>query len=143
MSKKEKQTTAYGICKYCGQRIIVFLPEGKTVDDYEPKELNDMATGRCGCDEAMKEAVRTVQEADALAQIDETFAQMLKEEPGMSLRIAAQQSIVKDAVKFVCRGMIESAQIRMDAHSSFAIGLKSNGNLRIRRTFKGTEEWIF
>lgn len=134
---------AIGVCKYCGQTISLFLPDGKTADDYEPQDLIDMATGKCACDEAVKESNRLVQEIQAVKQIGEVFEQMILEDPDRTSVYDDQRALIENAVRMVCGMTIESAQIRMDAHSSFAIGIKSNGSLRIRRTYKGTEEWIF
>lgn len=146
MSKKQEtggNLFAYGCCKFCGQRIVLSLPEGCAPEDYTTGELNDMATGRCACDAAERESRRTEQEKQAVSQIGEVFGQMVAEDPARANIYTAQQAIITDAVKMICRGGIESAQIRMDANSSFGIGIKSNGNLRIRRTYKGTEEWVF
>lgn len=143
MRKKKQENMASAPCRYCGQIIQLFLPEGRTADSYDQEELVEMATGRCACDEAVTASNRVAQIKGAKGALQELFDRLIEESPEEAVKLTAQQTLISDAVNLICSAAIESAQIRMDAHTHFAMGLKSNGELRIRRTFRGTEEWLF
>ena len=113
MSKKKHINITNGACRYCGQVVQVFLQEGKTAEDYTKEKLQEL------------------------------YNRLIEENPEEAVKLSAQQTLVSDAVNLICSAAIESAQIRMDAHTSFVMGLKSNGEIWIRRTFRGTEEWLF
>lgn len=146
--KKKNQTT--GTCKHCGQQMIIHLPDGWDPEEKTQDEYDELATEQCECSQAQKEAENATKRAAAIKRITEYY-------DSITARITVQDDIAArerqlfesrlsfaiSAIEAVTEGVIVAAGIRISESEMMSIGYKANGDLQIKRMYKGTEEWLF
>lgn len=146
--KKKNQTT--GTCKHCGQQMIIHLPEGWDPEDKAQEDYDELATEQCECSQAKKEAENATKKAAAIKRITEYYDSITAQIKGQD-DIAARERQLYDrrlsfaisAIEAVTEDVIAAAGIRISESEMMSIGYKANGDLQIKRMYKGTEEWLF
>lgn len=146
--KKKNQTT--GTCKHCGQQMIIHLPDGWDPEDKTQDEYDALATEQCECSQTKKEAENATKKAAAIKRITEYYDSITARITGQD-DIAARErqlferrlSFAISAIEAVTEDVIAAAGIRISESEMMSIGYKANGDLQIKRMYKGTEEWLF
>lgn len=148
---KKNQTT--GQCKYCGQSVIIHLPEGWSPEDKTQGDYDQLATEQCICEGSLSEAQREEQKKRAVERMREFYegriAEMLTEVRNEAQAVyqhemlTRQQALMMEVVKDVADRVILGASIPITESEVFTIVVKKGGDLQIKRTYKGSEEWIF
>lgn len=146
--KKKNQTT--GTCKHCGQQMIIHLPKGWDPEDKTQDEYDELATEQCECSQAQKEAENATKKAAAIKRITEHYDSIIARITGQD-DIAVRErklferrlSFAISAIEAVTENVIAAAGIRISESEMMSIGYKANGDLQIKRMYKGTEEWLF
>ena len=147
MAKKNQAT---GNCRYCGQSMIIHLPEGWDPEDREQEEFDMLATAQCECDRAVQEAERNEKKEKAIERMAEYYDEQIKVHAGDTerdilrrARLERQKSLMINVICNVADRMIAAAAVQIAEQEVFQVAVKTKGDLQIKRTFKGSEEWIF
>ena len=148
METKEHQVT--GTCKYCGQHMMIYLPEGWEPDEKTQEEYDALATEQCECEGAQSEAERARQKEEAISRMVEYYDALTAElnvntqEGAREFeRLSRQQALMVSIISMITDRCIAAASIQMTGAEVFSVSVKSKGQLCIRRIYKGMEEWIF
>ena len=149
MARQKKNRTT-GTCKHCGQQMIIHLPEGWDTEDKTQEEYDELATEQCECSQAQKEAENATKKAAAIKRITEYYDSIIARITGQDDLAAKERqlfdrrlSFMISAIEAVTEGTIAAAGIRISESETMSIGYKANGDLQIKRMYKGTEEWLF
>ena len=146
--QKKNQTT--GTCRYCGQQMIIHLPEGWEPDEKTQEEYDALATEQCECEGAQSEAERARQKEEACARMVEYYSALMapidRNTPGgieEIERLIRQQELMVRIIKMITDRHIAGASVQTTGAEAFSVSIKAKGKLCIRRVYKGMEEWIF
>lgn len=102
-----------GVCKYCGQVMIVSVPEGR---HYSQEEIDRMATMDCTCPGGEAEAVIQKRVNDAAEAIDRVLAKKNK-------KTVAQ--IMLGAVDALARDRVKKISVNIDGGTTCSMYLKN------------------
>lgn len=146
--RKENQTT--GTCRYCGQNMIVHLPEEWDPDEKTQDEYDQLATEQCDCDGAQTSAERNDKKLKAMERMAEYYDELIAVTAGDTERdtlsrekLERQKGLLIGVICCVADGMIEAATVQIAPSEVFSVAIKAKGDLQIKRTYKGSEEWLF
>lgn len=146
--QKKNQTT--GTCKHCGQQMIVHLPEGWDPETKTQDEYDQLATEQCKCSQAMKEAENVKKKAAAIKRMTEYYDNLIAGIKGQDPEATKERQHLEQrltfmigAIEAVTDDVISAASIQISKAEVLLIGYKANGNLQIKRVYKGSEECIF
>lgn len=151
MAKKQGQTM--GTCKHCGQQMVIHLPEDADPAGWTQEDFDATATEQCICEGALSEAQKDEQKKKAVKRMREFYegriGEMLTEVRNEAQAvyqhemITRQQALMVKVVEDVADHVILGASIPITESEVFTVTIKKSGDLQIKRTFKGSEEWIF
>ena len=149
MAKKQK--TVQGTCRHCGQTTLIHLPEGWDEDDENIREkCDDMATEQCECAQAQRIAGDEKKKKAAIDRMTKYYLNLTAHITGQDPEAERDRQILGQrmdlmirAIDAVTNGVVAEAGIRISASEAVSVGYKGNGDLRIKRVYKGAEEWIF
>lgn len=151
MAKKQAQTM--GTCRHCGQQMVIHLPEDADPAGWTQEDFDQTATEQCICEGAMSEAQKEEQKKRAVDRMREFYegriAEMLTEVRNDAQAVYQREMLIRQRILMV--GVVEDvadrvilgASIPITESEVFTIVVKKSGDLQIKRTFKGSEEWIF
>lgn len=118
----------YGVCKYCGQVILIDKSE------IEDKETCDrMATDRCDCPEAKQESIIGRQVESAKRRIRELFGDLA---PNNDFEPIENDEVINHLhmiAEQIIRGNIRSAVVKIDKCCKAKIALDAKGNVNVER----------
>lgn len=147
MAKKNQAT---GNCKYCGQSMIIHLPEGWDPEDKTQEEYDDLATEQCECSKAMKKSENAKKKAAAIERMTEYYDNIIADITGQDPEAEQERQLYErrlhfmiGAIEAVTDDAVAAAGIQLSKSEMMSIGYKANGDLQIKRVYKGSEEWIF
>lgn len=109
-----EMTQQTGVCKYCGQRRMIYAPEG-----YSEEALAHAAMLDCTCKDARAEQQRLQRVSDAKDYIDNIFEQS-----------SALADFAKDTIDIVEGEEVESISIRV-GHFTHTFRKDAKGMLKI------------
>lgn len=147
MAKKSKQIT--GTCRHCGQTRIIYIPDGKEPGEYTQEELDDTATEQCECEKAVTAEAKNRQKKEAVDRMNKYYNDIIaaikpgQDEAGKIEHLRGRQVLMTTIIESVCDRDIAAAGIQLTAAEAFMVSFKSGGALKVKRTYKGAEEWIF
>lgn len=145
----EKKNQTQGICKYCGQSMMIHLPEGWDPESKDQEEYDRLATEQCECERGKTEEQKKSQVEKAVGRMKDFYNDRIdaKAAAGGTYEeiedLKRQAAFMKAAVRSVGEECVEAAHIALTPAEAFSVTYKKNGDLQIKRTFKGTEEWLF
>lgn len=149
MAKQKKNQTT-GTCKHCGQQMIIHLPDEWDPEDKTQDEYDQLATEQCECSQAMKEADNAKKKAAAIKRMTEYYDNLIAGIKGQDPEAAKERQHLEQrltfmigAIEAVTDDVISAAGIQISKAEVLSIGYKANGDLQIKRVYKGSEEWIF
>ena len=145
---KKNQTT--GQCKYCGQSMIIHLPEGWDPEEKGQEELDQLATEQCECVQAMSAEAKQKQKREAVKRMEKFYDKQMLEIKGGTPeanqernRIMNQSDLMVKVIEEVVDRDIYAASIQISQSQMFSVAKKANGDLQVKRVYKGVEEWLF
>lgn len=145
---KKKQTT--GNCKYCGQSMIIHLPEGWDPEDKAQEDYDQLATEQCECERALSAEEKNQRKTAAVKRMTEHYDTILDgikpttpELQEERKKVEGQQELMIKTVEMVADGHVVAAQVQISLSQMFTVTVKKNGDLQIKRVYKGVEEWLF
>lgn len=125
MEDEVKMIQRTGTCRYCHQQRFVEVPE-----DADEEEINDTATEECDCEEALQAKERQQKIEAAQTWAGNVFT------PGPQL-----DTVLSD-IRAVAERKVESVTIKI-LKRTWTIDKDTNGMIRIRMTYKDTNEETF
>ena len=130
--------------------MIVHLPEGWDPEDKTQDEYDELATEQCECSQAMKEAENAKKKAADIKRMTEYYDNLIAGIKGQDPEAAKERQLLEQRLTFmICAIMavtdnaISAAGIQISKAEVLSISYKANGDLQIKRVYKGSEEWIF
>lgn len=147
---KSKENQATGVCRHCGQNMLIHLPDDWDPEDKTQEEYDQLATEQCECDQAQNELQKNKQKMNAIARMAEFYDNLISvittntpEAIKEIQMLERQQALMISIIETVTDDVIGSAVIQIRPCEAFSVSYKAKGDLQIKRTFKGLEEWIF
>ena len=148
MGRKKNETLGY--CKYCGQQRMIYLPEGWDPADKAQEDYDQLATEQCECERALSAEEKNKRKDAAVQRMTEHYDTILAgikadtpEHIEERKKIFGQQELMVKTVEMVADGNVVAAQVQISLSQVFSVAVKKNGDLQIKRVYKGVEEWLF
>lgn len=107
-------------CKFCGQAVIVELPEGCT-----PLEAEEIATENCSCLLARENKKKLKAKEQAKAQVEELFGKCSSEDT---------VELMKDAVELLHSSDIERLTMNINSTTVAEVKIDAKGKYSVTKT---------
>ena len=147
---KQKKNNATGYCKFCGQQLLVYLPEGWDPEDKTQEEYDQLATEQCECEQALTHEEKNQKKLAAIKRMTEYYDELLgqfrinnPETVKEMQKLEGQQALMLKAVEMVADRVVHAAAVQLSLSEAFTVAIKASGDIQIKRTYKGVEEWVF
>lgn len=121
-----KMVQMTGICKYCHQGRFVEMPEGSSALD-----ANEAATEECDCDEAVRQQERKQRMKAAAEWAKNIFSKETN-----------QLQVILCAIRATFEGSVDYVNVKI-AKNTYKIDTDSDGMIRIRTTYRDSDEETF
>ena len=147
---KRKNNEVTGTCRHCRQTRLIYLPDGWIPEDKEQDDYDNLATEQCECERAVSEAEKNEKKLKAIARMTEYYDELLKMHNQNTKEgqkewqlLEKQKGLMIRIIETVADEQISGAVVGITKCETFTVMIKANGDLQIKRQYKGTEEWIF
>lgn len=147
---RQKKNQTIGTCKHCGQQMVIHLPDGWDPETKTQDEYDEMTTEQCECSQAMKEAENAKKKAAAIKRMTEYYDKIIAGIKGQDPEAVKERllfdrrcTFMVGAIQGVTDNVVSAATIQISKSEMMSIGYKANGDLQIKRVYKGSEEWLF
>ena len=133
MAKQSKAGVSSGACRFCGQSVIV--EDGA---EMTAPQLEEAATMRCGCDEAIKYQQEKNRRTVAKQRINELFG----EDAGEYKQPEAVQGILLNTVDAICDKKMKSAVVTIRTGLRCRIMQMAKDKIKVVREISDNNEFV-